>query len=87
MRHRKTDLIARVSLSTNKPRKEVERLLEVVFETIKAMASEGTLPIPKFGTFKMKTRAAWSGRNPKTGAPVQVPKRSVLSFKALRDSK
>lgn len=35
-----------------------------------------------FGTFSVKTKAARTARNPMTGAPVQVPAKSVLTFKA-----
>lgn len=41
----------------------------------------GTLQIRGFGTFKRVTTAPRTGRNPKTGEPVEVPARSVLKFK------
>lgn len=34
-----------------------------------------------FGTFSVKAKAARTARNPMTGASVQVPARSVLTFK------
>lgn len=37
--------------------------------------------IPGLGTFKVKERAARVGRNPRTGEPVNIPERSVLTFK------
>ena len=42
-----------------------------------------------FGTFELKTRAARTGVNPQTGAPVKIPASKVPAFKpgkALKDS-
>jgi integration host factor subunit beta len=34
-----------------------------------------------FGSFRFRSRGARSGRNPRTGKPVQVPPKKVLYFK------
>jgi DNA-binding protein HU-beta len=42
-----------------------------------------------FGTFKTSNRKARMGRNPRTGAPIKIPKRRVVRFsagKALKDA-
>ena len=44
--------------------------------------------IPGFGTFDTKTRAARMGTNPATGAKIQIPRKSYVTFKpgkTLRD--
>ncbi len=38
--------------------------------------------IPGFGTFSTKRRAARTGRNPATGAPIDIPARNYADFKA-----
>lgn len=38
--------------------------------------------IPGFGTFSTKRRAARTGRNPATGAPIDIPARNYVDFKA-----
>lgn len=47
----------------------------------KAVAKE-KVQLVGFGTFETKTRAARTGRNPRTGEPVQIPASSVVTFKA-----
>ena len=39
------------------------------------------IELREFGTFKVRTRKARTGRNPKTGETVQVPVRKVCVFK------
>ncbi|MDE2292444.1 MAG: HU family DNA-binding protein [Elusimicrobia bacterium] len=41
--------------------------------------------ISNFGTFRVRTRRARVDRNPKTGAPVEVPPRKGVRFKASMD--
>ena len=41
-----------------------------------------TLRLVGFGTFHKKDRKARLGRNPKTGEPVDIPERTVVTFKA-----
>ena len=43
-----------------------------------------SLVLKGFGTFKRKSVAARTARNPQTGDPVQVPARSVLKFKSSK---
>lgn len=50
------------------------------------LSSNGGAPIviKGFGTFRFKARAARTGRNPSTGAPVEIPARVSIAFKASR---
>jgi len=46
-------------------------------------ANDGdSIRVSGLGTFRRKAKAARTARNPRTGAPVAVPARSVLVFKA-----
>lgn len=61
---------------------------EIIDAVIKALTFEihtqEKLYIPGLGTFKHVVRAARTSRNPKTGEPIQVPEKTVLTFKASR---
>lgn len=69
--------------------REVEAVVNAVFECMaEALATGQRIEIRGFGSFAVKTRPARSGRNPKTGQPVQVPLCCSLTFtvgKELRD--
>jgi nucleoid DNA-binding protein len=53
-----------------------------VVKAIATLAWIGNVSVRGFGTFKTKTRAARTGRNPQTGAALQIPAKDVLTFKA-----
>ena len=63
--------------------------VDVVLEAIgEALAKEETVRIAGFGTFAAKSRAARTGRNPRTGESVPIPASKLPAFKpakALRD--
>jgi nucleoid DNA-binding protein len=85
----KGDLIAAVAevVST---KKEAQEAVDCVFETIKkALKKEEAVQIVGFGSFKVSKRDARKGRNPQTGAEIQIPARMVPKFspgKALKDA-
>ena len=54
-----------------------------------ALKSGDTVTLVGFGTFNVKERAARTGRNPQTGAALEIKASKVPSFKAgkgLKDS-
>ncbi len=59
-------------------------VLKSVVEAIQAVAATESVVIKGFGTFKTVTRAARSGRNPQTGAAIQIPAKTALTFKASK---
>lgn len=62
--------------------KDVERLVATVFETISArLAAGGRVELRGFGTFSTRPRDARVGRNPRTGAAVDVVAKRVPYFK------
>lgn len=64
-------------------RTKAREAVDVVLDEITARCSIGDrVAIQGFGIFRMKTRAARTSRNPRTGEPVQVPEKKVLTFKA-----
>jgi integration host factor subunit beta len=66
--------------------RDVERIVSTLFEEITAALSRGDrVELRGFGAFSVKQRDARMGRNPRTGAPVPVPKKVVPFFKAGKD--
>lgn len=55
--------------------------VKAVFQAVATLAADERVTVKGFGTFKFKTRAARTGRNPQTGEAVQIPEKTVLVFK------
>jgi DNA-binding protein HU-beta len=51
---------------------------------IKRAAAIENVTIRGFGTFKTTIRSARKGRNPQTGAEIQIAAKTVLTFKASK---
>ncbi|WP_341213787.1 integration host factor subunit beta [uncultured Limimaricola sp.] len=66
-------------------RRDVERILNVVLaEIIETLARGGRVELRGFGAFSVSRRDPRSGRNPKTGAPVQVDEAHLPKFRASK---
>jgi integration host factor subunit beta len=69
--------------------RDVEKIVSTVFEEIiDAISSGSRVELRGFGAFSVKKRDARTGRNPRTGASVQVDEKHVPFFKTgklLRD--
>ncbi|MBQ3013010.1 MAG: HU family DNA-binding protein [Clostridia bacterium] len=75
-----TDAVAQKAGMTKKDAAEaVNAVLEVIAETL---AAGGDIKITGFGGFEVKSRAARTGRNPKTGEEVQIPASKYVAFSA-----
>jgi integration host factor subunit beta len=62
--------------------KEVERVVAVVLDTISGhLAAGGRVELRGFGAFSTRARSARTGRNPRTGAAVEVQAKRVPYFK------
>lgn len=85
----KADLIGKVAsvVGTQKQAKEaVDCMLQSITE---ALTAQESVQIAGFGTFKVSSRKARTGRNPKTGEAIQIPAANVPKFvagKALKDA-
>ena len=59
------------------------RALDAAVEAItNALKSDDSVSLVGFGTFSVKDRAARTGRNPQTGAPIEISAAKIPSFKA-----
>ncbi|MEJ2685205.1 MAG: integration host factor subunit beta [Candidatus Sulfobium sp.] len=65
---------------------QVEIIVYTVFESMQSALIKGDkVEIRGFGNFRLKTRKPRQARNPKTGEPVEVPAKKVLSFKVGKE--
>ena len=79
----KVDLIAAVAEKTGMTKKDTERVVTLVFDTIAdAIASGDKVQLAGFGAFEARVHEAREGRNPKTGEPVVIPAGRTPVFKA-----
>src|SRR5438046_2071340 len=84
----KADLVEQVIQSTDLPRKESETIVETIFESIiQALQTGDKIEIRGFGSFRTRQRRGRVGRNPKTGAKVEVPAKRIPFFKPSKELK
>ena len=84
----KADLVDEVVRVTELPRKESEEVVETIFESIiSALQNNDKIEIRGFGSFRSRQRRGRIGRNPKTGAKVQVPPKRIPYFKPSKELK
>lgn len=79
----KSDLIEAVSaeVTGNWTKKDVESAINTIFSSMREALVEGDrIEIRGLGSFRVKERQARVGRNPKTGARVDIPARKVPHF-------
>ena len=84
----KADLVEEVCRVTELPRKESEAVVETIFESIiQALQGSDKVEIRGFGSFRTRQRRGRIGRNPKTGAKVEVPPKRIPYFKPSKELK
>ena len=84
----KADLIEEVSRAVEMSRKDSEVIVETVFDSIvKTLRSGDKIEIRGFGSFRTRERKPRVGRNPKTGARVEVPAKKIPFFKPSKELK
>ena len=86
----KTDLIDAIASAAELNKKQAKAALEATLDAITNSLKEGeSVQLIGFGTFKVNQRAARTGRNPQTGAEIQIAASKVPAFvsgKALKDA-
>lgn len=79
----KTDLVAAVAAKAEISKKDAEAAVSAVFASITdALADGDKVSLVGFGTFEVKTRAARTGLNPRTGEKLSIPASKAPAFKA-----
>lgn len=86
----KNDLVAAVADSAGLSKADAAKAVDGVLDAITGqLKSGGEVRIVGFGTFAVSQRAASTGRNPQTGATIQIPASKQPKFKpgkALKDA-
>ncbi len=79
----KSELIEAIAASADIPKAAAGRALDAMVDSVTGALQKGDqVVLVGFGTFSVKERAARTGRNPQTGAEIQISAAKVPSFKA-----
>ena len=79
----KADLIARVADTAGMTKVDSAKAVDAVADVItKALKKGEKVTWTGFGTYEVRARAARTGRNPQTGAPLHIPATKTPAFKS-----
>ncbi|MCH9745656.1 MAG: HU family DNA-binding protein [Proteobacteria bacterium] len=79
----KSELIDAIASAANISKADAGRALNATTDAITgAMSSGDSVQLTGFGSFVVRDRAARTGRNPQTGATIQIKASKVAAFKA-----
>lgn len=79
----KSELIEKVAAESGVTKADAGRVLEAITNTIgNELKNGGNVALVGFGTFQVTAKAARTGRNPATGAEIQIAARNAPAFKA-----
>ncbi len=84
----KADLIEEVARVVEVTRKDSEVIVDAIFESVvRSLRNGDKIEIRGFGSFRTRQRQPRIGRNPKTGARVDVPSKRIPYFKPSKELK
>lgn len=79
----KSELIEKMADAADISKAAAARALDVMIDEVASTLKEGgTVSLIGFGTFLVKERAARMGRNPQTGASIEIKASKTPAFKA-----
>jgi len=79
----KAELIEAVAAAAEISKKDATAAVDAVLDSVKSAVAKGDkVSISGFGIFEKSERSARTGRNPQTGAAVQIAATSVPKFRA-----
>ena len=79
----KAELIAKLADDAGVTKTQANAALDSFVEAVtKTLKSGNKVTLVGFGTFSVTKRAARKGRNPQTGAEINIPAKKVVKFKA-----
>src|SRR5271168_2137669 len=82
----KADLVEEVTTLGDLTRRDGEMIMDTIFDSvIQALRSGDKIEIRGFGSFRIRQRKPRTGRNPETGAEVDVPAKHVPYFKPSKE--
>ena len=78
----KKDIALKISEQSGIRQVDAKKAVQMTLDFIVEALSRGeVVELRNFGVFKVKTRRAMIGRNPKTGTTVPIPERKTVAFK------
>lgn len=84
----KTELITIVAQKTDLSKRDAERVVKTVFDTITEELAKGDkVQVIGFGTFEVRERQAREGRNPQNGESITIAASKSPAFKAGKQLK
>ena len=88
LRVTKSELIEKISETLKLPAGKAEAIVNTIFDSmVKALERGEGIEIRGFGSFTVRPYKPYSGRNPRTGAPVPVPAKRLPFFKVGKELK
>lgn len=77
----RNNLVAKIADSIGSSKKDADDLLLKLVSALQdQLSQEGQTVLPGFGRFKVVTRPARKGHNPKTKEVIDIPQRQVVKF-------
>jgi len=84
----KSQLLNVLSEKTELSKKDVAKVLETMTQlAYKEVKTSGEFTVPGLGKLVKKHRSARQGRNPATGATIQIPAKTVVKFRVAKAAK
>ena len=78
----RAELVEHVTRVADLSKKHAEIIVNTVFDSIiEALQNDEKIELRGFGSFRIRRRHSRVGRNPKTGARVEVPAKKIPYFK------
>ena len=78
----KSELIKSIAVETDIPNAAAKRILDAFTRAINATLTSGEcVSVKGFGSFSVRSRAGRVGRNPQTGASIQISAANTVHFK------
>ena len=82
---KKSELVAIMAEKAGLKKVDAEKALNAFVDAVtEALAKDDKIALVGFGTFETKKRAARKGKNPQTGAVIDIAASTVPAFKAGR---
>ena len=79
----KADIVDTVAARVHISKRVAGEIVELILSEIRIALQRGDrVALTPFGSFVVRERKAREGRNPKTGAAIEIPKRRVAAFVA-----
>jgi len=80
---KKPELAAAIASKADVTKEKAGEILNIITDEItNAVSQDDTVSLVGFGSFTVRERSARTGKNPQTGATIQIPASKTVGFKA-----